>query len=93
MESVIHRVRDMEADKRRWIEAAVGHELQENQQILIHVLNVGVEPDEGLRRVALAQAADLARQGRANAAARGATESEVDAAIEEALRQTRLQSD
>ncbi len=83
----------MEADKRRWIEAVVGHQLEENQQVLIHVLDVGVEPDERLRRDALSQAAEIARQGRTNAAARGATDSEVDAAIEEAFyAQTRRQS-
>lgn len=85
MESVIRNVKDIEADKRQWIEAAIGHRLKESQQVIIRVVDVGVEPDAETRRRALAEAAEIARRGRAGAAAGCVTEEEVDAALEEAV--------
>ncbi|HQU45974.1 MAG TPA: hypothetical protein PK867_24385 [Pirellulales bacterium] len=89
METAICNVRDIEASQRRWIEAVVGQPLHDHQQVIIQVVDVGLEPDRKLRASALAEAGEIARQGRANAAAHGVTEEEIDAAIEEAKRHTR----
>ncbi|HEX5445021.1 MAG TPA: hypothetical protein VFW87_14380 [Pirellulales bacterium] len=92
MASVICKVHDIEADQRRWLEGIVGQPLHENQQVVIQVIDAGVEPSMEQRKSSLAEAAEIARRGRANAAAQGATEHEVDAAIDEALRQVRSQA-
>lgn len=89
MESAICNVRDIETNQRRWIEAIVGQPLREDQQVMIHVIDVGIEPDKSVRTAALAEASELARQGRANAASRGVSEEELDAAIEQARRHIR----
>jgi hypothetical protein len=89
MESIIRNVKDIDADKRRWIESAIGRQLKESQQVIIHVIDVDVEPDVESRAKALDRAAALARQGRANAGLQGVSEEEIDAAIDDALRQVR----
>lgn len=89
METVIRKVRDMEADKRRWLEGFVGRQLLESQQVIIHVVDVGVEPELNVRSQALDTAAEIARVGRTHAAAQGTTEEELDTAIEDARRNIR----
>jgi len=89
MESIIRHVKDIGADERRYLEGALGRQLQENQQVIIRVIDLGVEPDEQTRRSALADAAAIAQKGRANAAAQGVTDEEVDAAIDEAIEHAR----
>ncbi len=89
MASVICKVQDIEADQRRWLEGVVGRPLHENQQIVIQVIDAGVEPSIEQREAALAEAAETARRGRTYAAARGVMEEELDAAIDEALRHAR----
>jgi hypothetical protein len=85
MESIVRSVKDIDADKRTWIESAIGRRLQENQQLIIHVVDVGTEPDAETRSRVLDQAAAIAAQGRANAAAQSVAEDEIDAAIDEAI--------
>ncbi|MBW3539127.1 MAG: hypothetical protein KY476_02550 [Planctomycetes bacterium] len=85
MESVIRNVKDIDANERRYLEGTLGRQLQENQQVVIRVIDLGVEPDAATRRAALADASAIARKGRANAAARGVSEEQVDAAVDEAI--------
>jgi hypothetical protein len=82
MQTVIRNVKDIDADERRYLEGTLGHQLQENQRIVIRVIDLGVEPDEATGRAALADASLIARKGRANAAAQGVGEEEVDEAID-----------
>ena len=89
MESVIRNVKEIAADERRYLERTLGQLLSENQQVVIHIIDVDVEPDETTRRQALGEAAEIARQGRANAARQGVTDAEADAATEEAIRKAR----
>jgi len=89
MESVIRNVKDIAVSERRYLERTLGQQLSENQQVVIHVINVDVEPDETTRRQALSEAAEIARQGRAHATVQGVRDAEVDAAIEEAVRKAR----
>ncbi|HET6883576.1 MAG TPA: hypothetical protein VFI31_25715 [Pirellulales bacterium] len=89
METAICNVRDIDAGQRRWIEAVVGQPLQDHQQVMIQVIDVGVEPDLALRNESLAEAKEIARRGRENAARQNVTEDEVDAALKDAKRHLR----
>ena len=89
MESVIRDVKSLESDQRHLYEAAVGHALHENQGIILHVIELGAEPDQATRRAALSQAVEIARQGREAATAQGITEDEAGAAIDEAIQKVR----
>lgn len=92
MASVICKVQDIGADERRWLEGVVGRPLLESQQVVIQVIETGVEPSIEQRNASLAEAAEIARWGRANAAAQDVTNHELEAVINEALRQTRSQA-
>jgi hypothetical protein len=89
MESVIRDVKSLESAQRHLYEAAVGHALRENQGIVLHVIELGAEPDQGTRRAALSRAVEIARQGRAAAEAQGITEEQAGAAIDEAIQKAR----
>jgi hypothetical protein len=91
METAICNVRDIDAGQRQWIEAVVGGPLEDHQQVMIQVIDIGIEPRLELRVNALAEASGIARRGRENAAARSVTEDEVDAAIDEAMHHVRDQ--
>ena len=89
MDSIIRNVSDLAADERRVYESVLGHTLRENERIVLRVVEMGAEPDEGVRKAALARAVEIARQGRAAAADQGATPEDADAAVEEAVRNVR----
>lgn len=89
METAIRNVRDIQAGERRWIEAVIGHPLRDHQQVLIQVVDAGVEPDQTLRGNALAEAAEIARRGREHAAAQNVGEAEIETALAEARRHLR----
>jgi hypothetical protein len=89
MESITRNVKDIAPDERRVYEAAIGHALQDNQRVVIRVVNLGAEPDEATRTAALSRAVEIARQGRAAAAAQGIAPEEAAAAIDESLQEAR----
>jgi hypothetical protein len=89
MESVIRDVKSLESDQRHLYEAAVGHALGETQGIILHVIELGAEPDQTTRRAAFSRAVEIARQGRESAKAQGITEDQAGAAIDEAIQRTR----
>jgi hypothetical protein len=91
METFIQNVKDIDADKRQALERVMGQRLDANQQVVIRVIDVNKEPALQARNEALARAAEIARRGRAIAAAQGVTEVEVDAAIDEAIQYARRQ--
>ena len=91
MECFIQNVKDIAADKLRALEQVVGQPLHANQQVVIRVVDVGMEASDQTRKDALARAAAIARRGRANAAAQGVSDQEVEAAIDEAVRHVRRQ--
>ncbi len=43
MESITRNVRDLEADKRHSLETVLGHQLQDNQQVIIQVVSMDVD--------------------------------------------------
>jgi len=71
------------------LEHVVGQPLRDNQEVMIQIIDLDMVPDDKSRRQALARAAEIAHQGRTNAAIRGATAEEIDADIEEATREVR----
>ncbi len=91
MVTLIQNVKDIDADKRQALERIVGQHLRANQQVVIRVIDVGEEPSPQVRNDALAKAAEIARRGRAAAAAQESSDTEVDEAIDEAIRHVRQQ--
>ncbi len=85
MESILRNVSDFQEDQKRWLEEKLGHQLQEDQLVMIRVLSPGVEPTEATRSKAMDELQSMVEQANANAAARGITAEEADAAIEEAV--------
>jgi hypothetical protein len=89
MQTVLRNVKDISGDDRQSLEHVVGAPLQDDQQVLIHVLNVGVVPTEDARREGIQRAAIIAERGRQHAATLGVTCQEADEAIEQANREVR----
>lgn len=89
METFLRNVAEIDANDRRSLEHVVGRSLRENQQVMIQILDIGVEPDEAARRSAIGKAADIASQGRANAIAQGVTSVEADAVVDQAIQEVR----
>jgi hypothetical protein len=89
METILHNVKDIASNDRRSLEHLVGTHLEDNQQVLIHVLDVGVEPSDDERRMGIQMAAAIAAKGRLHAARKGVSSEEADAAIDESIRYAR----
>jgi hypothetical protein len=77
------------SEERRVYEAVLGHPLADNQQVIIRVLEAGVEPTEITRRASMTRAAEIARQGRAATKARGITLDQAGAAIDQSIAEVR----
>jgi hypothetical protein len=92
MEAIIRNVGDINTDERRVYESVLGHTLRENQRVIIRVIELGDEPDQATRKAALGLAAEIARQGRAAAAAQGIAPEEADVDIDEAIQEIRRSS-
>ena len=91
MESIVRNVADIEGNERHIYESVLGQQLRDHQQVIIRVISPGVVPDEAVRDSALDEACEIAKRGRTNAAAQGMTEEEVNATIDEAIKEVRRQ--
>jgi hypothetical protein len=89
MESITRRAKDLEAGQRRSLEEVIGHELQDDQQIVIRIVTPEVLPDSEKRALAFADLRRLSEQGAKNCQSLGVTEQEIDEAIEEAINHVR----
>jgi hypothetical protein len=89
MESITRCVKDIEAGQRRSLEAVIGHELQDNQQIVIRVLTPGVIPDQEARAQAISDLRALSEQGSRHRESLGLSDQEVDEALDEAMNHVR----
>jgi hypothetical protein len=89
MESIIRKVDELNTDERRMYESVVGHALREDQRLIIHVVELGAEPDGPTRKAASQRAIEIARRGRASAADQGVTPEEADRVIDEAIHEVR----
>jgi hypothetical protein len=85
----VESVRNLQAGGKRWLEAILGQQLQESQQVFIMVLSPGTEPDEAARRQARAGLEAVFQKAEAYAGAHGIDEDEIDAAIQEAMQHVR----
>jgi len=89
MESIIRSVKDIEAAQRQSLEEVIGHELHDNQQIVIRVVTPGVVPDQDARAQAISDLRALSEQGSRHRESLGLSEREVDEALDEAMNHVR----
>jgi hypothetical protein len=89
MEAIIRTVKDIESDQRHWFEAAIGHQLQDDQQIIIRVLTPGVAGNQAARDAAFADLKQLSAIGATHREALGVPDAEADAALDEAMQHVR----
>jgi hypothetical protein len=89
MESIIRNVRDIEADKRQWLEAALQSHLQDNQRVLIMVLSPGVQADEVIRQKAVDHLLAISKKGSAIREQQGISVEEADQIVDEAIEHVR----
>ena len=89
MASIVRNVRDFPPRERRWLESALGHSLQEDQQVFIVVLTPGVAPDEEARRQALTQMEQSFDEAQKHALEHGVSERDIDEAVDEATARIR----
>lgn len=89
METIVRNVSEIQEDQKRWLEDALGKQLQGNQRIVIMVLNPGALADDALRQQALADLKQLFAKGGEHAQRQGISEQEADEALDEAMRHVR----
>jgi hypothetical protein len=89
----VESVRNLQASGKRLLENLLGQQLQEDQQVFIMVLSPGSEPNESARRQARLALEATFRKTEANAIQNGASDEEIEAAIQEAIRQIRSGKD
>jgi L-fucose isomerase-like protein len=85
----VQNVKDLQDGGKRWLENVLGQHLRENQQVFIMVFTPGVEPNEAVRRGALASVQRTMTHVEKNLAAQGVTDEAFDAAVDEAMEDVR----
>jgi hypothetical protein len=86
----VESVRNLPVNSKHCLEDMLGQTLQENQQVFIMVLSPGSEPDEAARRQARAGLETTFAKTAAYAGEHDITDTEIEAALQEATRQVRL---
>ena len=89
MESIICNVKDIGASQRHWLETEIGRQLQDDQQVIIRVVNAGVEPDKKTRDTAIADMQELSAKGARHRQTLGASVEEADLVVDEAMQHVR----
>jgi hypothetical protein len=89
MESIVRNVKDIEPSQRHWLESEMGKPLQDNQQVIIRVVSIGVEPDGETRDAAIADMQELSTKGSQHRQTLGASVDEADRAVEQAMQHVR----
>ncbi len=82
MESI--NVKDIQPDKRQWLESSIGRHLEDNQKIIIRVITPGVEPDQKTRDEAIDSLMALAHKGTRHRESLAVSAEEADVAVDEA---------
>ncbi len=85
MESVIRDVKDIEPEERHVFETLIGHDLAEDQRILVVVLPPGANQDDSVRRRAREEFFELCKQGTENRERQHVSIEEADSILEEAF--------
>lgn len=88
MATAYRAVKDIEPDKRRWLESVLGEPLGDDQFVVVRVLKA-FEPDPATRARAFGRALAIAQEAQANVAASGMSEAELGAVIDEAVAHVR----
>ena len=88
----VESVRNLPASGKHLLEDLLGRQLQEDQQVFIMVLSPGSAPDEEAHQEPASLEATF-RKTAAYAAEQGASDNEIDAAVQEAARQARQRKD
>lgn len=89
----VESVSNLHGNGKQLLEDLLGHNLQDNQQVLIMVLSPGTEPDETSRQQARLGIEATFRKTEAYAAQHGISDDAIDAAIDEAIHQVRPRKD
>jgi hypothetical protein len=89
MESIVRDVKSIESAERHLYEAVLHRALHEDQRVLVMVLNPGAEPDESIRRKAVAEFCEICREGTEHRERQSISVEEADRAVEEAIRAVR----
>lgn len=89
METVVRYVRDIASTQRSWLESEIGHQLQDDQRVVIQVFALGDAPSAANRQRAFDEFRDLSQQGARHRESLGVSELEADAVLDEAVRQIR----
>ena len=89
MESVTRDVAKIESDERRIYEAAFGHALHENQQVILRVIELRAGPEESARRKAREEFHDFCGEGTEHRKRQGISVEEADQVAQEAVRAVR----
>ncbi len=91
MTSIIRNVTELPPSERQLYETVLGEHLEQNQRVLVMVLKPGVEPDEAVRRKAMADFQKLCEQGTAHRERLGISVEEADRVLDEAIAHVRSQ--
>jgi hypothetical protein len=89
MESITRNVKEIDAEQRRTLEQVIGHELRDNQQIVIRIVTPGAVPGGEQRAQAIADLRTLSEQASQHCKSVGVTQREIDEAIDEAMSHVR----
>jgi len=89
METFIRSVDEIDGDPLRWLESGLGHQLRQNQRVMVTVLNMGLEPNEETRRQAREELRRIRAEAAANIEAQDILPEELDAVVDEAIAHVR----
>lgn len=84
--SIDRTVREITPNQRETIEDLIGSDLAPDQRLFILAYNPGVEPSQSAKASARSRIHELLSEARDNVKKLGVTESEAEAAVEEAIR-------
>ncbi len=92
MDSVIRDVKDIRPEERRIYETLIGHNLSQDQRILVAVLPSASDLNDSARHRAHNEFFELCKQGAENRERLGVSVEEADLILEEALRAARSEN-
>ena len=85
----VRNVNDMQGDKKAALEGLLGQELRDDQQVFIMVFTPGAVPDDETRRASAVRITETLDAAEEQAAERGISAAESDAAVDEAMHHVR----
>ena len=89
MVSIVRNVTELAPSERHLYETVLGEQLQQDQRVLVMVLNPGVEPDDAIRRNAMADFQHLCQEVTYHRERLGVSVGEADRLVDEAISHVR----